>query len=222
MSHTRTQEERARSRAEARRRSRQAARGELLEDEEPRAADEPPARQGGFLQRLFPPAPPLPNRPDPLAGFDRRGPVRPVREWIFLLRRNPLAWTLPALACFIGYYFSLVQSGNFLGVIGTFVMFGSIIAAGWIGWQRPALFGTVTAIIGFVLVWTAVTLVFTAEGADPTTFGTPLELAASFGVQALLQAALGFLGGWYGGYLRRRQTQLSAETQRARGTRRRR
>ena len=30
-------------------------------------------------------------------------------------------------------------------------------------------------------------------------------------LQGLYQAGLGFLGGWYGGYLRRRQTQLSAQ-----------
>ena len=60
---TRTNEERARSRAEARRRARLAARGELTEtdDEEADPAPAPEPRGGGFLTRLFPPAPPLPN-----------------------------------------------------------------------------------------------------------------------------------------------------------------
>ena len=35
-------------------------------------------------------------------------------------------------------------------------------------------------------------------------------------LRALYQAGLGFLGGWYGGYLRRRQTQMSATDPRRR------
>jgi len=52
----------------------------------------------------------------------------------------------------------------------------------------------------------------------PERFGTG-EGATYLVFTGIYQAALGFLGGWYGGYLRRRQTQLS--TDRARQTRRR-
>jgi hypothetical protein len=49
-----------------------------------------------------------------------------------------------------------------------------------------------------------------------------MELAASFLLQGLIQGGLGFLGGWYGGYLRRRQAQVAAETRRTASARRRR
>lgn len=218
---TRTPDERAASRAEARRRARLSARGELPAEEPTDDDDpEPTPQRGGFFGRLFPPAPPLPNRTDPLAKFNRVAPLRPVRERIYLLRRNPLPWVLPSLTCFIGYFLSETNRGNTLGLIATFLTFGSVIAAGWFGWQRPSLFGTVTALIAFVLFWTVIVLTVAERGAGPTDFGSPMELAASFALQGLIQGGLGFLGGWYGGYLRRRQAQ--AETRRTASARRRR
>ena len=203
----------AASRAEARRRSRLAARGELPEEEE--ADSEPPADsgRGGLLGRLFPPAPELPNRPPALAGFDESGPLRPIRVRAFLLRRNPLAWLGTGLVAAVGFFGSnAFVSEPTLSLISTFVMFGALIAAGWFGWQRPALFGTAAAIFGFLVV---VVLAFTLT---PEQFGTR-EYVTDVVLKGIYQAALGFLGGWYGGYLRRRQTQLSAD--RARQTRRR-
>lgn len=217
---TRTPEERAASRAEARRRARLSARGELPPDEPTGDDTDPTPPRGGCLGRLFPAAPPLPNRPDPLATFNRRWPLRPVRERIYLLRRNPLPWVLPSLTCFIGYYLSETNRGNTLGLIATFLTFGSVIAAGWFGWQRPSLFGTVTALIAFVLFWAVVILTVAERGAGPTDFGEPMELAASFLLQGVIQGGLGFLGGWYGGYLRRRQAQVAAETRTASARRR--
>lgn len=216
---TRTNEERARSRAEARRRARLAARGELTEtdDEEAEATPTPEARGGGgFLTRLFPPAPPLPNRPDPLGGFDPAGPMRPIRERLFLLRSNVLAWVLPGILAFFGFFASIFYSQGFLGLIGTFLLFGALIAAGWFGWQRPTLFGTAAAIISFVLSAAFILWTFASRGAGPDTFGTPGQVAVELVLQAAYQAGLGFLGGWYGGYLRRRQTQLSSEVRRRR------
>ena len=154
---TRTPEERAASRAEARRRARLSTRGELPPDEELGTdGDAPPPERGSLFGRLFPSAPPLPDRADPLAKFDRSGPLRPVRERLYLLRKNPLAWMLPSLTCFVGYFGSMTGGGQTLGLVGTFLTFGSLIAAGWIGWQRPSLYGTVTALIGFALVWVVV------------------------------------------------------------------
>ena len=215
---TRTNEERARSRAEARRRARLAARGEPIdssgEDEE--AVALPPARGGGFLSRLFPPAPPLPNRPDPLAGFDPAGPMRPVRERLFLLRSNLVAWVVPGIVAFFGFFASIFYAQGFLGLLGTFLLFGALIAAGWFGWQRPTLFGTAAALISFVLSAAFILWTFASQGAGPDTFGTPGQVTVELVLQAAYQAGLGFLGGWYGGYLRRRQTQLSSQVRRRR------
>jgi hypothetical protein len=202
--------DRAAKRAEARRRQRMAARGELPEDE--LEATEAPTAQprGGFLSRLFPPAPPLPNRPSPMAGFDEAGPLRPIRVRAFLLRRNPLAWLGTGLVSAIGFFApTLFGPEDPLTLLGTFVLFGAFIAAGWIGWQRPALYGTAAAIVGY-LVFVALLLVSsqTAEAFAET------GAATRFAFEVIYYTALGFLGGWYGGYLRRRQTQLSGERER--------
>jgi hypothetical protein len=214
---TRTTDERARSRAEARRRARLASRGDLPdESEEPKPDAAPARRSGGLLARLFPPAPPLPNRPDPLAGFDRTGSLRPIRERVFLLRRNVLAWLIPGVIAFIGFFASIFYAQGMLGLVGTFVLFGALIGAGWFGWQRPTLFGTTAGILGYLLATALILLTYATGGISPEEFGTPTEVALNLLIQGLYPAAIGFLGGWYGGYLRRRQTQLSAETRRRR------
>ncbi len=177
--------------------------------------DEPQSKPN-FLQRIFPPAPPLPNRPDPLAGFDRSGPLRPVRERLFLLRHNLVAWLVMGIVAFLGYIASSFYGSSLLGLIGTFVLFGSLIAAGWLGWQRPPLFGTAAGLIGFVLAAGFIVFSFAQADVTPDTFGSAGQFATQLGLQAFYQAGLGFLGGWYGGYLRRRQTQLSAQNPRRR------
>jgi hypothetical protein len=198
------------SRAEARRRARMAARGELPEPIEPE--DDEPAQaegRGGFLTRMFPPAPPLSGRPEPLAGYDGSGLPRFIGERAYLLRRNLLAWIPMGLAAFVAYIASLSYGSSLIGLVGTFTLFGSLIAAGWFGWQRPTLFGTAAAIVGFILAAALVLLSFARLGVGPDTFG--LEAIGQLFIQALYLAGLGFLGGWYGGYLRRRQAQLSAQ-----------
>ena len=200
-------------RAEARRRARLAARGELPEPDVPEQPPEAaPRRQGGgLLGRLFPPAPALPGRPDPLAGFSGDGPLQPVAVRLFLLRRNLLAWIMPAIAAFAGLMASLTNPQNPLGLIGTFVLFGSLIAAGWFGWQRPTLYGTAAALLAFLAALAVIFAFFSTRGASPTTVFEPAQVILSSTVQALFYGGLGFIGGWYGGYLRRRQTQLSGE-----------
>jgi hypothetical protein len=201
----------ARRRAEARRRARLASRGELDEPETAEPEAEPRPSRGGFLNRMFPPAPPLPGRPDPLAGYTGGGPLRPLTERLYLLRRNPLAWILPGIVAFVGFLASFSYASGVLGLLGTFVLFGGLIAAGWFGWQRPALFGVAAAVLGFVIATAIVLYTFSSQGATPDTFGEPTQVIGQLVLQGLYQSALGFLGGWYGGYLRRRQTQLSAE-----------
>lgn len=209
-------DEHARSRAEARRRARLAARGELAEDEEQPEAEAPAPPSGGFLGRIFPPAPPLPDRGDPLAGFDPDGPLRPVRERLFLLRTNVIAWVVPGLVAFIGFLASIFYAQGLLGLLGTFLLFGSLVAAGWFGWQRPTLFGTAASLVGYLLSAALILYTFASRGAGPETFGTPAQLGLRLLTDGLIQAGLGFLGGWYGGYLRRRQSQISAQTRRRR------
>jgi hypothetical protein len=214
---TRPSDPRATSRTEARRRARLAARGELP-DEEPEASEPRPSTStgGNFLRRLFPAAPPLPNRPDPLAGFDPSGPLRPIRERAFLLRKNPLVWLGFGVLAFLGFFASTFYGSSVLGLVGTFVLFGALIAAGWFGWQRPTLYGTAAALVSYVLAAVLIVYSFANLGVGPGAFGTPAEVVTQLLLQAAYQAGLGFLGGWYGGYLRRRQTQLSAETRRRR------
>jgi hypothetical protein len=211
-------DDRSASRTEARRRARLAARGELPDEEEPEPIAEAPRERGSFLTRMFPPAPPLPGLTDPLAGSGGSGLLRPISERLYLLRRNLLAWVLPGIGAFIGYIASLSYGGaNVLGLVGTFIMFGALIAAGWFGTQRPTLFGTAAGFIGFVFASALVLFSFAERGAGIDTFG--VGAIGQLFVQGLYLSGLGFIGGWYGGYLRRRQTQLSAD-QRSRGRRR--
>ena len=106
------------SRAEARRRARLAAQGQTgdLEGEENEADQAPPApaAAGGFLQRLVPPAPPLPGKGDPLAGFTYTGPVVPLVSSLWLLLRNPISWLVPALIWMVAWPFSLGGGTNAL------------------------------------------------------------------------------------------------------------
>ena len=218
---TRSSDEHAQTRADARRRSRMAARGELPGEDVEEMAEETPARPGGgFLSRLFPPAPPLPNKPDPLAGFEREGLLRPIRERAYLLRRNLLAWVVPGVVAFVGFLASLFYAQGILGLLGTLLLFGALVAAGWVGWQRPTLYGTAASVLGYLLSTGLIVYFFASQGAGPETFGTPDRFAFRLVSDGLIQAGLGFLGGWYGGYLRRRQTQLSGAARDARRRRR--
>lgn len=183
-------------RAEARRRARLAARGDLSDNDDQEADVESAPRSGNFLQRLFPSAPPLPNRPDPLAGFDPSGPLRPVRERFFLLQHNLLAWVLPGVLAFVGYLASIFYGNSILGLLGTFVLFGSLIAAGWFGWQRPTLFGTAASLLSYVLVTALIIVQLGQMGVGPETLGPERVLPDLF-LRAVYQAGLGFLGGWY-------------------------
>ena len=210
-----TDDRSASRRAEARRRARLAQRGELPDEETVEPEPEPDAGGGGFLKRIFPPAPPLRGRPDPLEGFTGGGPLRPVTVRIFLLRENLLAWILPGLVAFVGFLASFSYAGGIVSLLGTFILFGALIGAGWFGWQRPTLYGVAASLLGFVVATAIVLFTFSSQGATPETFGTTAVIGQLV-LQGLYQSVLGFIGGWYGGYLRRRQAQVSAETSRRR------
>ena len=205
MSNRSAQQE-AESRAEARRRARLAARG--LETEEQVTADaEEPALRGraSFLGRIFPPAAPLPGRPDPFADFHYPGPARVVVGNLYLLARNPLAWVLPGL---IWAAARTVQGSTIVATIASLVSFGVLIAAGWFGWQRPSLYGAAAGTLGYVAF--LVVIAFAA----PALFA--IVPPAALLVNGVVYIGLGLISGWYGGYLRRRQAQVGIQAQRTR------
>jgi hypothetical protein len=215
------------SRAEARRRSRQLERGyEPGDDEgEEAAAQDGSGRRasglgGGFLGRLFPPAPPLPNRPDPLAGFAYQGPFRSVAAAGYLLAHNPRAWLLPAIPWAAAQALSYLSPPDYnpLQLITLLVSVFAVIAAGWIGWQRPWLFGLAAVVAG-----TLVEAIFISLLLGPLGIGDNDRLAYFIGIIVFqivqLQWLLGALIGWYGGYLRRRMAVAQPPPQR-RGARR--
>ena len=78
------------------------------------------------------------------------------------------------------------------------------VAAGWIGWQRPWLFGLAASIAGTFIQATIVGLIFPRPEVGGT-FGSAF-VTITLNQILQLQWALGALIGWYGGYLRRRMT----------------
>lgn len=211
---------RAATRADVRRRSRRLAQGQELDGLEEEADDEPasaPARGsaaagGSFLTRLFPPVPALPGKPDPLATFTYQGPFRTVASWLYILRSNPRAWLLLAIPWFVaqlGLFLILVAGGpesSIAQIVLLMATIGTAIAAGWIGWQRPWLFGLAVSIVG-TLVYALVLMLWlgpipSIQQGGGTRSGIFVTAILNQAVQG--QWLFGIVGGWYGGYLRRR------------------
>lgn len=208
-----------RSRAEARRRARLAARGgtESTDDGAPDEPLRPTTAPGGVLSRIFPPAPPLPNRPAPLAGFTYAGPARGVMAIPWLLARMPLVWIGLGILAGVGLTTSIVGGSGLIGLVGTIVQFLALIGAGWFGWRRPWLYGTASALVGLALSTAAVNVIAAALA---ITSPADLGLTVAGTIFSVLYAGLfGALAGWYGGYLRRRQSAV-AEARRPRRPRR--
>ena len=189
------------ARAEARRRARLAAQGQTIEgdaaESELDEAPSRPTRGGGFLQRLVPPVPPLPGKGDPLAGFGYTGPLRPIVAGLWLLARHPLSWLVPALVWMVAWPFSL--GGGTSALVASVAQYVALIGAGWIGWQRPWLFGVAAVLVG----WGAVAWFFVLYGTQSGLIA-PDQALVALASQTLLQVVVGFVAGWYGGYLRRR------------------
>lgn len=212
------------ARAEARRRARLAAQGQVAEpDSQESEPDKPPSRPAsGFLQRLIPPAPALPGKGDPFATFTYSGPLRGVVAGLYLLARNPLAWVVPGLVwLFAG---QLPQTDSTLALIGSVSQYIALIAAGWIGWQRPWLYGMAAVILGWGVVAGTVLVRFAS---NPQTFKSATgtipsggDVALAVASQTALELVVGFVAGWYGGYLRRRLADQRPKGQTARVRRR--
>jgi hypothetical protein len=212
-------------RAEARRRARQLERGEEVdsaEDDEPSAeASARPSGPAGLFGRLFPPAPPLPGKPDPLAGFTYSGPLRPVVAGLYVLAFNPRGWLLPGIAWAVAQTMSYVNllvaaaytnrfdtappNYGLIEIVGLLGTVFAVVAAGWIGWQRPWLFGLAASVVGTLIQATILGLLIEPVPLPNATFGS-LFVAITLNQILQLQWALGALIGWYGGYLRRRMT----------------
>ena len=187
-------------RAEARRRSRLVAQGRVEEVEEPEVA---PVRQPSmsFLQRLFPPAAPLPGKPAPLAGFTYAGRLRPLALAGWLARQNLPAGVLMGILWAAAYILVDQYGRSIVGTIASFASFGSLVAAGWIGWQRPWFYGFLAALIGYLIY--APYFVLAVVPRLPTVW-TSTMTATYLGTNGVLQLGIGALAGFYGGYLRRR------------------
>ena len=141
-------------------RARRASRGG-----QPSPSRSPIAQGGGFLNRIFPPAPPLPGRPDPLEGFTGGGPLRPVTVRIYLLLENLLAWIPTGLVALVWISCLVQLRRQSVSLLGTFVLFGALIGAGWFGWQRPTLYGAAAALLGFVVATGRSCCSFSPQGA---------------------------------------------------------
>ena len=211
------------TRADARRRARR------IEEESVR--DESPARstastaatagpQPSLLRRLLlPPAAPLPDKPDPLANFRHTGPgwlARPAAA-IYLLRAQPLVWLAAGFLWAVARI--LEPQPNAIGVTASLVAFGALIGAGYLGWQRPWLYGLAAGLVGMVFLAAFAFAQALSAGEDPGATG--LAVVQYFLAYAIFFGAMATLAGWFGGYWRRRLAEAKAQAQRDQARRRR-
>jgi hypothetical protein len=96
-------------------------------------------------------------------------------------------------------------AGPIVAIVASLVAFGALIAAGWVGWPRPWLYGLMASITGIV-IFSAVTEVILA-GAGVQFSRGQVFLASAIQEVVGFQPLFGALAGWYGGYLRRRMAQ---------------
>jgi hypothetical protein len=195
----------AERRAEARRRARMQAQGRVADDEGQEAEPAAPVRQPAMplMQRLFPPAAPLAGKPDPFIGFSYTGRLRPVVANLWLIPRNLFAGLGMGILWAATYIMVDQYAGTTLGSIASFVSFGTLIAAGWIGWQRPWLFGLAAAAIGY-LIYAPYFIYSIATSPAAAALVTGSQVALVLLTNGIVQLGIGALAGFYGGYLRRR------------------
>jgi hypothetical protein len=155
-----------------------------------------------LLRRFFPPAPPLPNKPDPLHGFTYQGRGRWAVEYLWLLARNPLAWIIPGVVWGVAQYLTIAAAAGFESALYSMLAFAALITAGWIGWRRPWLYGAVAAAVGtFMFIGLAYA---TQVDPEPETALRIDQVILTSLSNAVLYGVIGAFAGWYGGYLRRR------------------
>jgi hypothetical protein len=190
------------SRAEARRRARAIAAGREAPEPDEITAPEPGARPPNLLARFFPPAPPLPGKGDPLAGFGYRGRGQGVVSGAWLLLKHPLPWGAPGAGWgVLQIMLLLVARENLLAFAITFAQYALLIAAGWVGWWRPWLFGVAAGVFGVIFHATLAAVVTLQAGES---LAVALTVLGSLSALLILYGLVGALAGFYGGYLRRR------------------
>jgi len=189
------------SRAEARRR----ARSGDAPDQSEGSADEQPSKAArpSLLASFFPPAPPLRGMPDPLARFTYRGPLRLMVSGLWLLAKHPFVWGAPALGWAFAQILLLLLVRHPLTFLVSVVQFVLLIGAGWIGWQRPWLFGMVGAMVGLFAYLGLVLVIGTQLAPADQSGWTAIAIGVIAGL-GLIQPFIGAVAGFYGGYLRRR------------------
>ena len=199
----------ATSRAEARRRARLRAQGRDVEEEV--AEEEPQARTAnrpagaGMLERLFPAAPPLPGRRDPLAGYTYSGPFSSIASGLYLLAKSPRWWVIPGAIWAISEIVARLGVGGPLAATLTSVIaFGALIGAGWFGWQRPWAFGLAAAVLGIAMFAGIIGTAITSQGVESDIGVSGPALYLGLFANETFQLFFGAIAGWYGGYLRRR------------------
>jgi hypothetical protein len=139
-----------------------------------------------------------------MIGFTYTGRLRPLASSLWLIGRNPLAGIGMGVLWALAYVLTVQYSPGITGTIASFVSFGALVAAGWIGWQRPWLYGLVAAIIGYLAYSGFVVYILLTDPAAPTGAADRSQLVLYLLTNGVLQAAIGALAGFYGGYLRRR------------------
>jgi hypothetical protein len=181
------------------------ARGEEPPVEVATTADVPATRGATtpkFLTRLFPPAPPLPGKGDPLAGFTYGGRFRGPVSGAWLLARHPLSWGAAAAGWAVLQLLLLLTARQNLAAFGiTLGQYALLIGAGWFGWWRPWLFGTAAGVFGVVLHAVIAGIITVQSGED---FSAALAVVGSLTALVVLYGLVGAFAGFYGGYLRRR------------------
>ena len=170
------------------------------------AATAPGQPGGGFMRRMFPPAAPLPGKPDPLLGFTYTGRMRGVVSTLWLLARRPLVWIAFGVLWAVSYMATNALSSTAIGIVASLGTFATLVASGWVGWQRPWAYGAAAAGVG-QLIWGLVLTVWALNGTDidgPGQAVPVLNAIVSLVVSGIFMTAVGALAGFYGGYLRRR------------------
>ncbi|HKO34643.1 MAG TPA: hypothetical protein VJY85_12935, partial [Candidatus Limnocylindria bacterium] len=109
--------------------------------------------------------------------------------------------------------YGLIEIVGLLGTVFT------VVAAGWIGWQKPWLFGLAASIAGTLIQATILALLIDPVPLPGATFSS-IFVAITVNQVLQLQWALGALIGWYGGYLRRRMTVAAPDAGQGRRRRR--
>jgi len=157
---------------------------------------------------MLPPAPPLPGKPPPLEGFSYSGPLRPIVERLWLLARGPLVWIVPGVLWGLG---QLADRETGVGFVISFLTFGAPLGAGWFGWRRPGLYGAAASLLGYLGATVYALFFFATQGVSPIELYGPSLLLANLVLQGVIFTVMGYLLGWYGGYLRRRQASVQVE-----------